>query len=172
MNTTKMFFGGVPVAPDVKKLLDHFGIPTPGFIAHEEVEPVLGVGRNQSRYRTVTRAWCDALWDKHNVRQIGCPGGFKTLMPEERLDYGEYQRTKGVRRFEQAVKEVVTTPVSELDDQQKRRHTNLLSTTFKALSAAKEAQKEYGRALASGNFERLPQRPMPKKGDKEDDDGS
>lgn len=161
MNTAKMFFGGVPVAPDVSRLIEHFGITKPGdHIPHEQVETVLGLDRKKNRYRTVTKAWCDALWEQHNVRQIVRDGGFETLTPEQRMDYGEYQRTKGVRRMTQAVKEIITTPTNELDDRQQRRHTNLLATTVKALGGAKEAQKEYGRALAADNVERLPHRPL------------
>lgn len=162
MNNTKLFFGGVPVAPDVSKLIEHFGITKPGdHIPHEQVETALGLDRKKNRYRTVTRAWCNALWEQYNVRQIVRHGGFETLTPEKRMDYAEYQGIKGVRRLNQAVKEVVTTPVSELSEHQQRRHTNLLATNVKALSGAKEAQKEYGRALAADNVERLPHRPLP-----------
>lgn len=162
MDKQKLFFGGVPTAPDVKRLLEHFGSPQPRLITHEDVEAVLGITRHTSRYRSVTGAWRKLLEQEHNILVSGAPGGFQILTSPERIDHAMHQRTKGVRRLVRAMKEIVTVPVHELDDRDKHRHMQVQVTTFKALGAAKDAQRECTQAIKSFTPEQLPQRPTPK----------
>jgi len=87
MSDGNVFFGGVPTEPDVRKLVDRFGTPEPGIIAHEDVEAVLGHGRLTSRYRTVVWVWRRRLFRQSNIDMIAEPGvGFRVLTSGERVD--------------------------------------------------------------------------------------
>jgi hypothetical protein len=144
----KTFRGGIPVAPDVKMLMDHFGTPEPGTtIGHDQVEQVLGLRCEQHRYRTVVARWMRELWDDRNVRIVGIRGGFLVCTSEERLKQGERQCTKGARRISQSIKEVATTPVSDLTPEQVYRRDHLMKMSVMAYAAVKDAQRQYGLSL-------------------------
>lgn len=158
MSSANMHFAGIPVAPDVKLLMDHFGQPEVGTeIEHEAVEAVLCLPRKSGRYRTVVSRWMRTLWDQFNIRVVGIRGGFRVLTATERLDQSEHQRVKGVRRLTQAVKEVVTAPVAELPPEQITRRDHLARTNVLALAAVKDIQRDYGRALTH------PPEPLPRR---------
>ncbi len=144
-----LFLGGVPVAPDVAKLLERFGTPAPGtIIEHAQVTEALGLKHGSSRYHTVTDRWMRLLWEERNVRVVGRAGiGFECLTPSGRLDQGVRQMRKAARRAEQAVKEAATTPESELAPPERHRRDHLLRATLLQLQASKDAQRQYAKAL-------------------------
>lgn len=143
-----LYFGGVPVAPDVDLLIKALGSPSPGDdIDHEKIEEILGLKRAAHRYRTVTQRWMATLWDDRNVRVVGRRGGFRCLLPHERLDQSERQRTKGARRLAQAVKEAITTPPEQLASHEVLRREQLMRTNALALIGVKNAQSDYGESL-------------------------
>lgn len=143
-----MYFGGVPVEPDVKLLLDHLGVPEAGTdISHEEVERALGISRTKNRYRTVTWAWRQRLQDDKNVVVLQVPDGFHALTAVERLGEAERQGRKGTRRIVQAVKVVVSTPVNELPERELPRHTHLMRASVMKLKALRDHDRAYGLAL-------------------------
>lgn len=76
MNTGsgRVYFGGVPTEPDVKKLLERFDVEDmiPGHeIKYSEVSEVIGQPKEASRWRTVTTAWRRRLEKDRNIF-IGC----------------------------------------------------------------------------------------------------
>lgn len=102
----QVYFAGVPVLGDVRRLAEHFGQPAPGDeIAHEQVEAVLGIKRGKSRYGTVTGAWRRALLRDHNIDLAAVPSvGFRALTAEERIAVGIDGVQSGVRKLVRSVK--------------------------------------------------------------------
>lgn len=155
--TGEIFRGGVPVAPDVNRLLEAFGTPTVGtLIEHERVAEILGLRPGSHRYHTVTERWMAQLWDERNVRVVCRRGiGFEVLTASGRLDQGVRQMRKAARRAEQAVKETVTVPEAELSAAERQRRDHLLHANVLLLQAAKDAQRQYAKALPKPS-ERMP----------------
>ena len=84
---SRLFLGGVPTNADVRKLKDAFPDLTEGTeIRHEEVERVLELSRESSRYRCVTLAWRRDLLTHSGVDLGAVAGiGFRCLNPSERI---------------------------------------------------------------------------------------
>jgi hypothetical protein len=149
MSEQKLVRGGAPVAPDVELLLRELGLPEPGPIPHERLERALGVKRSEARYKTVTWAWRERLWNEHNVRVVGLRdgSGFACIVGDERLVQSERQRAKARRRVMQSMKEAVTTPEEELDAAGKLRREHLVLSGARLVAGHSTAQLEYREAL-------------------------
>ena len=96
---TNLFFGGVPTAPDVKKLDEAIGLPSEGMlIQYEKLESIIGCGRDASRYATVVHAWRKRLWNEHNLLLIAVEGeGLKVANPAERVETAAKKAKHGKR---------------------------------------------------------------------------
>lgn len=84
----QLYFGGVPTEPDVKRILDKWGVPTEGqTIGYDDIEALIHTPRTAHRFRTVTHAWRSQLLRAHNVRMLCVDGvGFCAGTPEQRLN--------------------------------------------------------------------------------------
>jgi hypothetical protein len=89
MNATKrnIFASGVPTAPDVRKLHEHFGVPKEGVIvAYVDIEECIGVDRNSYRFKTVFHSWRKRLAKDHNVLLVAIAGeGYQVADPSQRI---------------------------------------------------------------------------------------
>jgi hypothetical protein len=114
----KMFFGGVPVDPEVKLLRSHFGLPVHGqVIAHEDCEAVLGLDRKSSRYKTVIHAWRSSLKRSDNIEFIALPGeGFRVLFDDERVEVHISGVSRGIRKIDRSARALASVPRDALSD--------------------------------------------------------
>lgn len=63
--------GGVPVKPDVDRLIEAFGIPEIGkTISYSEVADVILVPHGSYRFNTVVHAWRKQLLREHNCELL------------------------------------------------------------------------------------------------------
>lgn len=83
----KLFLGGVPVEPDVKKIETAVGTPEEGkLIPYETIESILKLNRMSNRFKGVTDAWRRKLLRENNVRMLCVDGlGFCAGTPEQRV---------------------------------------------------------------------------------------
>ena len=128
MNTFHPHFGGKPVEPDVKLLMEAFAKPQPGTeISHAAVEAVIECKRGTPRYRTVTTAWRERLFTDDNLRLASKIGeGFRSLLPDERIRDSRGQFKSAARKIESGVKRAAATPPDELNDVDRRRRDHML----------------------------------------------
>lgn len=87
--TDKVFFSGVPVGPDVRKLLEEYGIPEENTeIKYLEIEKIIGESYLKNRFKTVTNAWVNYLLKAHNVLMIPVRGvSYVATNPNTRVEY-------------------------------------------------------------------------------------
>jgi len=138
----------VPTAPDVRRLVDAYGVPTIGTLyTHDEIEGVIKESRTSSRYRTVTLAWRRQIEREHDIILGAEPGqGFVALRPEERIDYSGRKLKTGVRAVRRAGRVVSTTDTSKLTREQVERADHVRRVAGAVTAAARiEAGKHQPR---------------------------
>ena len=145
-----LYFGGVPTAPDVERLIEAFGVPEPGLIEHGRIEAVIHENHGTRRYDTVVKKWRERLFKEHNVATWAEPGdGVRVLTAQE---WSERTRWKGRR----AVREVVdgtnfgaALPAEKLNDIERHKHEHTMRFfTFLGQSAL-SAHRDLRKALRS-----------------------
>ncbi|MCL4837861.1 MAG: hypothetical protein KJ058_07845 [Thermoanaerobaculia bacterium] len=114
--TAKVFLGGLPVEPDVRRLEEKFGVPEVGaLLTHRQVEGALGEKYGSTRYRTVTKAWRQHLREENNVELKAVPGiGFKCLGADERLDEANSTGRSVLRKLRKGAQQVESIPAQEV----------------------------------------------------------
>lgn len=96
----KPYLGGVPTDADVQKISDALmPLGVGDQIDHAEIESIIGLDRNASRYRTITAAWRKLLRKDHNIELLALAGvGFRVMSPDERIDAGVSGVKAGARK--------------------------------------------------------------------------
>lgn len=122
---SKMFFGGIPTAPEVEKLIKTFEpFDVGNIILHESIEKVLGHPIRSARYKVVTNAWRRKLLQHFNIELGSLHGlGLKVLSNGERIEAGEKGAQCGTRKILRSVKKTV---VVVTDDPLLKRKQELL----------------------------------------------
>jgi hypothetical protein len=144
---SKVHFGGIPTAVDVRKLLQAFGEPTEGTeVTHDDIERVISHRRDSHRYRTVTNAWRQQLRRDHNIEMGAVPGvGFRCLNAEERVSAGINGIQSGARKQLRSIKRVCS-----------------VQTDDPVLTKKQELATRYGVALAAEHNAMMKQIEPPK----------
>lgn len=116
MANAKPFFNGVPTDPDVRKLMEHYGIPTPGtIIRHDEIETVIGSPWRSNRYRGVVEAWRRRLYRTLNVDTGAETGiGIKVLNNSDRIEASKGHLKRGTIQYRLGAQRVSTVNRLEL----------------------------------------------------------
>ena len=115
-----LFFGGIPLAPDVKKLEEAFGVPEEDLhISWDEMETVLGMERKSNRFKSVWAAWSKQLFAEHNVvmKSIGNGQGVKALIPDDRIKLSVNWLEQSAKRIRRAIKVADQTDDHRLSDE-------------------------------------------------------
>jgi hypothetical protein len=104
---------------DVQLLLGRFRdlIPDGRVIPHEEIERLIKLNRQSSRYLTVTRRWRDVEFHEHHVFLDGRAAlghGFKSLTPEEMVRYSHRTVRQVGRKLQKAIRVAALPDPSEL----------------------------------------------------------
>jgi len=139
----QLYFRGIPVAPDVRKLIEAFGKPKEGVpIPYPEVESVLGYSKESHRFKTVTTSWRAELLRDQNI-EIGCdPGnGFVALTPSERVKEGSSKVQKGLRSVVRGGKRLHVIDDRRLDptEQATRQHRIQMAAHIQQAAATAKA---------------------------------
>ena len=129
---SKMFFGGMPTGPDVRKLMKAFAALSEGDeITHESVESVLEIVRRDSRYKTVTTAWRRQLLKDRNIELAAIANiGFRALTPSERVSGAVAGIRYGVRKVARSVNKVTSVETTDPLLIHKRDHMRKLGNAL------------------------------------------
>jgi len=111
-----MFFGGVPTAPDVKRIEDALGVPKEGTtIAWKHLEGIILCARTEYRFSSVVTAWRKKLEREHSVLMIAEAGtGLKAATPDERIDWSARKVKAGRRAIVRGASVALTTDAGRL----------------------------------------------------------
>src|SRR5574337_915133 len=85
---SRIFLGGVPTRPDVEKLLAKIDVSHGSIIPYRMVEDIIGIPRDQNRWRTVTEAWRKRLFRERRLQIIAEGESFKALTAAEAVAHG------------------------------------------------------------------------------------
>ena len=118
-----VYFGGIPVAPDVEKLFVMFEVPDPGtLITYAEIEEVIEIRRERTRFTTVVTAWRKKLLDDHNrVTEAVRNEGILVLTPKRRVRHVVNKNKSIFRQARKTYGIAVRTDPTELDDIEKKK---------------------------------------------------
>lgn len=134
----------IPLAIDVQKLRDHYGVPDVGLIPHAEIASVIGHPHGSSRYRSVTDAWRQWLVSNVNVdTAVVRSRGIKILTPRERRDESAASFAKGARQVGRSAIRAAIIPDEALanDSELRESVTHLRITTARMAMAMTSAVK-------------------------------
>jgi hypothetical protein len=124
---SRIFWGGVPTEPDVRKLLQHYGAPTEGtLIAYDELHAILHLPKG-SRFKSVLSAWRKQLMKEFNIDTKAEPGkGILILAPHERVNESSKNLIQAARRVRRGYLRASTVPVARLDATSRMKHDHVL----------------------------------------------
>lgn len=144
MGKTMIFGGGVPTAPDVKKLVDSIGIPKEGdVVAYTQLEKLLRLNRDSFRFRTVLNAWKRKLFAENNVLMTSVPTvGYKAADPSERIVDSKSRVRSGFKKVKMGSVVAGSTDRARLSDDEKSQQTKLAMIHGQILLAQKTAPRE------------------------------
>lgn len=135
--------GGVPIGPDVKRLIEAFpDIEVDEIISDERIAVVIGEKYGTSRYQTVTRGWRDEVFDVRGYELVRDNGGFR------RISHWECSRRKtrsailGMRHTARAVERQARVNTSDFDEVQLRTHTHTLRVLTAHVEHSRNTKKE------------------------------
>ncbi len=121
----KLHFGGIPVAPDVKRIRDEWPDETlteGQIISDADMETVIGCRKSHDRYQTVTQKWrktvemsCGAVIGRE-------PGvGFKVLSDSEKLQLQEGKVKSSFRAMRRSRDVSIRIDRNNLSDDERKR---------------------------------------------------
>lgn len=154
--TSVIFSGGIPTAPDVEALIDQLGVPKPGDeISYKQIETVINVSRERSRWKTVTNAWRKRLEHEYNLYLKAIPNeGFQCMTNSERINLGVKKFNQGVSRISYSGKIVTKTARVGLSEEETKAADWLQQTTAQLRLTAQTRARELkypSLELGSGN---------------------
>lgn len=148
METAKVFFGGIPSAADVKKLVDHFGKPEPGLIPYAEIAEVLDLEWRTSRFKLIVTNWRKSLIRECNIDTIAEPGmGIRVLKVGERLDVTHKDLKTAIRKGRRAFIRLNSIPVAECNELERRKYDHQMRHTQAIVIASTTHAKELTASL-------------------------
>lgn len=126
------YFGGLPTDPEVRKLREHFGDMQKlrgTTISHEDIEKVIGVKREDNRYKTITNAWRKRIRKETGVEIRGDLAevigiGFRVLTDGEQVTFSTDLRQRGAKRIRHSHIALANTDEEKLTDEQKRERAH------------------------------------------------
>lgn len=148
---SREYFGGLPTGPDVRKLQEHFPDMESrigSVITHEEIETVIGIKRDQARYKTIVTAWRKRIAKDSNGRvqirgdlreYVGI--GFRVLNDSEMVEFHTDLKQSMTRKGRRAYIVLVNSDESKLTDEQKRIRNHGLHAMKMIQTAIVESRK-------------------------------
>ena len=143
MNNVTVYRGGVPTAPDVKKLLESFTeqeLSQGTIIEYSKISNIIGVDEDSSRFKTVVNAWRKYLEQTMNILLGTLRGrGFMVLSDSGKLDAASDKYKSATKLAARAVSISTTIEVKNLTADERVSLTKL--QTKAGLFALHEATK-------------------------------
>ena len=156
-----LFKGGLPYAPDVRRLKEAFPEPEEGeLIPREAIEAVLGLDWDSGRCRNIVEAWKKDMLKTENIHIGAVPGfGVKRLSATERMQEGKKYIKSGIKKADRGFIFIVVTPRKELSGKALEEYDHALIATAKMNGYHRHLKRDLCLSLPS-KPEALP-RPSP-----------
>lgn len=116
----KLFFGGLPTASDVAKLMA-LDVTAGQSVSYADVSDLIGVDPKSNRFGTVADAWIRAMFRERNIEVVRRGGAFVALEPRERISESSKRMTRIGRAAGRAAVKVVAIDARELSEDEQRR---------------------------------------------------
>lgn len=138
MSEGKLFFGGVPVGPDVEKLRKAIKAEAGLVIRHSDIAKVISEDPKASRYRTIIASWRKTVEREQFLRieaEVGI--GYRVLTPEQAVSRSSKDIELMSNASRKATVRVEMIDTVALPDQIKsqhalvRRHAHMINDTFR-----------------------------------------
>jgi hypothetical protein len=138
------FNSGIPTAPDVKRLVDKFGVPAIGvLLPYEDISETIGSAKGTSRYGSVVSAWRTQLRRENNILLRAEPGkGYVPMDNSERVHYCAARYKGGLRHIGRAAHNALMTATNGLTDEEQRTRNNVCMAGAALKLAAATAAKQ------------------------------
>lgn len=163
MTATKLFTGGIPYGPDVKRIVEALPVPslTEGtVITHEQLEEILGYKRGTSRYYGVINSWIGRQKNENSIfMRWEAATGIKVLDPAGLLNHGETKTRQKATQILRALNIFAWVDRNRLDANGQRRLDHQILVATKLRDAATSAKKELAVEIAP--IKSLPKRQLP-----------
>jgi len=144
MKRSDLFLGGVPTEPDVRKLVEIYGVPKVGDeFPYQQIADALGVPIKSYRFRTVTWAWRKLLDRQHNLI-VGAvqARGFVVLDNQQRVTFSAVRFKRGLKAVRRGSCVASRTDTAGLTPEERRSRDHIVATgSMLQLAAATEARK-------------------------------
>jgi len=111
-------------------------------VAYSKIEEILGLSRNETRFRTVTGVWRKKLLRERGWDTISESGEFRILSPAEALNAGISRLEKVGRAAGRTVVRVEIIEAHTLSPEEQRRHMMLRRYSRAVLESTQEAVKQ------------------------------
>lgn len=146
MNEAKLFNGGVPTAPDVKKLRDSFDsrmVVGGQTVTHEEIETVIDSKRGTSRYRSVISAWRKEIENFFKRKPVSVRGvGYQFPSGSTMLTGGVREIVGGVKKVAIGAADILAIPSQEMTKAESATAKNATFFAGKVQALFSESKKE------------------------------
>jgi hypothetical protein len=139
---SKPFFKGVPVEPDVKRLIDAFPpeLLAPGAtIGYADVERIINQDRGSNRFYRITKVWREKMKLDHSViiKPPDVPDNtFRVLKEGEKVDYSANVFRSAIRKTKKSLDICVHTDVKQLQENELRTYNFLMTRNSKIIASA------------------------------------
>lgn len=163
MSNSKVFIGGMPYGPDIRRLADAFPLPSlkeGRIISHEELAGCLEpIARGSARYYAVVNAWISRQRNDNGVFiRWEHTRGIKVLDPSEVLETAETRTKQKARQLGKAVKTFGWVDRSRLDQTGQKRYDHQIRVANALRESVDSARKELAVNLAPVRSLPRPQR--------------
>lgn len=152
MSESIVYRGGLPYAPDVKRLNDAFAIAslTEGrVITHMELEGVLACKSKSARYYAVINSWIHQQKNANGILMRWEPTvGVKIMNPADVLAYAETRTRQKLTQTGKAVRMFAYVDRARLDEVGQRRLDHQIRVANAIRESANSAKKELAVDLA------------------------
>lgn len=141
---TRIYLGGLPTAPIVKKLREAFDSTGPGeIISYQALADASGLKQKTSRFTTCLNAWRGEIRRQLNIETIAVAGeGIKLLAEGERADNSARTLKRGSRRVVKSYKQAAAIDTRKLTEEEKRVAGICLRVTEAMAEAVQRATKQ------------------------------
>lgn len=149
MSTARVFTGGVPTAPDVKRLIEKFGSPEPEtVIGYDAIATVIGAAYGSHRFTSVMTAWKATLLREHNV-ELGHIDGeaVVALTNEQRTEAAQKRFRQGGRQIGRSHRRALMIRAEECDPITRHKLEHIRRVTGIATQAVAEQSRDLANAL-------------------------
>jgi hypothetical protein len=139
-----LFGAGVPTAIDVDRIISELGVPEPGeVIKYKALEYLLGIKRDQNRFKSVVTAWRRRMERLHNLLFTAVVNeGYQCLSSSGRVTVASGLYKHALRRVGRAATVAAKTDRTGLTEDEKRACDHVQNTGAQLRLAAATAARQ------------------------------